>query len=299
MAFVTDLLNEKHNFSCRGILPDLRYRFLLARNSAAAAEIGRLHNASAKVAALMGETMMGSYFLSSHASKQQKITVSLHLECKGPLHRLIGTANNEGGIRCMASRPEADWDGDLYSGKGKGLLTVNRWRDDVTKVYSSTVEMREAPLYKNLEEYIGKSEQIQSFIKMESIYNDLDSLKVSGYFFQAMPDASFEDTETVVNLLAEQSPDRMLDQFLQIDQNVRTNFKSNPIFHNIKILGSGKFFHHCGCSRKKIESMLHALGREAAEESLLNYGQIEIQCEFCKKFYYFTEKDMASIFEGE
>ena len=297
MVSKPQILDDKFNFFTRGLLPERHYRFVLARNSAVTADISELHNASTQVSLLMGEAMMGCFFLTSHAAKQQKITVSLHLECNGPLRRLIATANNDGGIRAMSSNPGAEWEGPLHAGKGKGLLTVNRWKDDVTKVYSSTVEMRETSLDKNIEEYTGKSEQIQTFIKMESSFNKDNTLNISGYQFQALPDASFADTDAVVDMLAETSPSKMLDQFLQVDLNIRNTFEMKNIFHNIKILNNGKFFHHCGCSRNRVESMLLALGKESAEETLQSEGKIEIQCEFCKKFYYFYEEEISSIFK--
>jgi redox-regulated HSP33 family molecular chaperone len=224
MDSLTNIFDDRYNFYCRGLLPDIHYRFVLARNSAATTNICKKHTASYGVCALMGEAMMGSFFLASHFEKQQNLTVSLHLECDGPVKRIIASANSEGGIRAMSSHPEENLNGDLR--KGKGLLTVNRWKDDEQKVYSSTVEMRDTTIDKNLEEYIGKSEQVQSFIKMETSCDSRNSTNISGY----------------------------------------------P------------------------HSMLFALGQKSAEESLQNDGKIEIQCEFCKKYYYFTQEDVSTIF---
>lgn len=297
MKLNPEILDDRQNFFATGILPDYNYRFVLARNSAVTKEIAKVHGASDQAAALIGEVMTGAYFLASHSLKQELITISLHLECEGPIKRIMGYANSSGGIRGLAASADAVWDGPLAKGKKRGIITVHKWIDQINLIYSSSVEMRDVPVEKNLEEYLGKSEQIQSFIKIRSRFESGAIKDVSGYLFQALPEASFEDSDRVAEMVNAADPHEMLDGILYTDINMQIGKQPDEVFRNARILKTGKFYHYCGCSRKKVQDMIISMGRDSAEETIQSEGFIEAQCEFCKTKYQFTPEEIYGLFD--
>lgn len=54
----------------------------------------------------------------------------------------------------------------------------------------------------------------------------------------------------------------------------------------------------CTCSREKVGSMLHMLGRDEIDGILAELGHVEVHCEFCNQRYEFDTVDVAQLFHG-
>ena len=294
-----DLIDPRQNFFTLGILPNHNYRFILARNTAVAREVGRQHNASLPVTALFGEVMLGAFFLSTHSGKQEETTISLHIECQEPINRVIGFAKSSGGMRAHATHPEALWDGALRVGRGSGLLRVNRWVQNTKQIYSSAIEMRDVDLDKNLEEFIGRSEQIQSFLKISTNFSSIESLQVSGYLFQAMPGASADDTDAVLDIIQRNSAEELIEEILSSGTEEKKDIKKGSDFLNASVLRTGQFFFYCDCSREKIAHLIRGMDATYLESILEEHGFFEATCEFCKKSYRFTPEQVQNLHREE
>ncbi|MBX7059101.1 MAG: Hsp33 family molecular chaperone HslO [Leptospirales bacterium] len=290
-------LDPSQNFFTIGLIPDLDFRFILARNSSVCREVGQRLQASPQATALLGEAMLGAFFLCTHSAKQSN-TVSLHLECEGPLHRLIAFSDREGGMRATLARPDVRWTGALHTGHGPGVLRVNRWLEGARPVYSSAVEMRGQDLDRNLEEYCGRSDQIQTFLRMESEFEDAELRHVSGYMFQALPGARADQIDAALDMLAERTAGALATAALAGDDFGGRNRPLDGMKHPISILRSGAFHSYCDCSRQKVESMLLALGREEIESTLAEHPEVEVFCEFCRRRFAFSPDQARRLFES-
>lgn len=292
------VLEPANNFFTVGLIPGLDFRFILARNTAVAREVGARLEASVQATALMGEAMLGAFFLCTHSAKESN-TVSLHLECEGPMHRLIAFSDRHGGMRATVARPDSHWDGALFSGQGHGILRVNRWLEGARPVYSSAVEMRDQPLEKNLEEFIGRSDQIQTFLRLETEFDGDALSQVSGYMFQALPGASADQVDGALEMLAEVRPAMMITSILAGEDFGGRTRPIEGVKHPVSILRSGAFHSYCDCSREKVAGVLVALGRDAVEETLREHRQIVAHCEFCRRRYEFTAQQARALFSAD
>lgn len=294
-----DLIDPNQNFFTMGILPHHNYRFVIARNTAVAREVGRRHNASLPVTALFGEVMLGAFFLSTHSGKQEETTISLHIECQEPVSRIIGFAKSSGGMRAHSTHPDAVWDGALRIGRGTGLLRVNRWIQNTKKLYSSAIEMRDVDLDKNLEEYIGRSEQIQSFLKISTNFSSIESLQISGYLFQAMPGASADDTDAVLDIIQRNRAEELIEEILSSGKEEKKKIVKGSDFLNASVLRTGQFYSYCDCSREKIAHLIQSMDAPYVESILEEHGFFEATCEFCKKSYRFTPEQVRDLYQEE
>jgi molecular chaperone Hsp33 len=179
----------------------------------------------------------------------------------------------------------AEWNGSANDGMGSGVLQVNRWKGS-NKTYSSLVELRKTSLEKNLEEFIGRSEQLQSFIRIDSKNAGIIQ-RVSGYLFQALPGASADDADAVLEIMRNKDADLLTAHPDQSD--LRAAIPG-------RVLRTGQFHLFCDCSREKIQQALISMGRESLEELTIEQGFIEVHCEFCRKRYEFTGKDIEDLF---
>ncbi len=288
----------EHKLFCLGILPDREFRFVVARNTAIALEVGGRHAAAPQVSALVGEALLGAFFLATHSVKQENLTVSLQLECSGPLHRVLAFASAAGGMRAIPSRPDARWSGELHEGKGAGILTVHRWQDETHRVYSSSVEMRDTALAKNLEEYMGRSDQVQSFVGIEASVGDAGPLDVCGYLFQALPGATVRDIDAVLELVNHRSASALVETLLpgQPEERAREAVELGAR-QKVQVLRTGHFFSYCNCSQQKMENMLFLVGREKVMDLLQERGTVEVFCEFCKRRYELKADEVTALFD--
>ncbi|MFZ4481126.1 MAG: Hsp33 family molecular chaperone HslO [Rhodoferax sp.] len=55
---------------------------------------------------------------------------------------------------------------------------------------------------------------------------------------------------------------------------------------------------HCGCSRQRVEKMIHGLGSAEVQSILAERGEVEVGCEFCGAHERFDAIDVAQIFRG-
>ncbi len=287
-------LETKENFFVTGIIPDHNYRFVLARNTSIAYDVALRHEASSEIRSLMGEAMLGAFFLSTHTVKQEERTISLHLECPDPVLRIIAFSDSQGRMRAYSANPQAT---GFTNDSLDGLLRVNRWIQGSSQVYSSATSLRPVPLYKNIQEYVGKSEQIQTFIKLET-HQKSDRDQISGYIFQALPGASADDTDAVLDMLSGLSPGEIMNSLLeQNDESLKIPQKSG-LFLGARLLHTGHFQFQCDCSRDKIKVVIRNMGNVEAKNILEEQGFIEATCEFCKTKYTFNESDVMEILGG-
>jgi molecular chaperone Hsp33 len=282
----------------RGIIPDLNVRFLFANIKETLIEIRNLQNLSIQCEALLGETILGAFLLTTREIKQEHEVVGIHIEGDGAVKKILSFASSYGGVRGIIVPENAEWEGELYHGKGKGLLQVNKFKKVSQKIYSSAVEMRELPIAKNLEEYISKSDQINAFIGIFSFFdkaNPLVPVEVYGYFFEALPNIQFEQLDKLADFIHKTN---MVDFLKNIFGDQAYEQRKNITQHfSVQILQSGSIFFHCDCNSEKIENVLFTLGEKEVSELLEKQGQIEVTCEFCKKKYIFTKNDILRLFK--
>jgi molecular chaperone Hsp33 len=282
----------------RGIISDLNIRFLFANLKETLIEIRNLQNLSIQCEALLGEAILGAFLLTTREIKQEHELIGLHIEGDGLVKKILAFANSFGGVRGIIIPEDVSWEDELYKGKGKGILQVNKFKSNSKKVYSSAIEMREMPLAKNLEEYISKSDQINAFIGIYSFYdkkNPLLPVEVYGYFFEVLPDATIEQIDELINFLQTTNMVEFLKNIF--GEQIYDQKKEMKKQFRVKILQSGALFFHCDCKMEKIEEVLFTIGKEEVFQILKEQNQIEITCEFCKKKYIFTENDLIRLFK--
>ncbi len=285
----------KHDSYIRGILPDIPYRYVVATAFDSVHEIWNRHSMAAGTAILVGEAAVAAFLLAARGTKEVDQTVGLHFECEGPVRRLMASGRFDGGLRGYSPEPRIEWSGSLMDGKASGTLNVSLFRDRARKVYASSVPFRNQPIARNIEEFLARSEQQQVFVELgpfsedgavESFYPGPISLQQAGIYgslFEALPEATADDTDRLLDFLKDTS-------FVE------------ALRHNGRLpelpgkLAEGSLFHYCECSREKVEAVIAAMGKREAEALLAEQGKIEITCEFCCEKYQFGQSDLERIF---
>lgn len=275
----------------RGILPDIACRYVIATAFSSVQEIWTRHEMTVGPALLIGEAAMAAFLLAARGTKEEDQTVGLHFECTGPVRRLISSGRFDGGIRGYTPEARADWQGSLMDGKGSGTLNVSLFREHSQKVYASSVEFRNQSIARNIEEFLARSEQVQVFVELGPFTDigtplfpepiSLQHTGISGYLFEALPGATADDT------------DRLL-EFLKSGMDL---LRQRGILPEVPgILSEGRMFHYCDCSKEKVERLIISMGREEADALIVEQGMIEVTCAFCQEKYRFGGSEVKKIF---
>ncbi|MFN3603372.1 MAG: Hsp33 family molecular chaperone HslO [Leptonema sp. (in: bacteria)] len=274
----------------KGILPELSFKFLLVSICDSLNDIDHVQNLSIDSKTILGEVLAGTFLLTSSEVKQDFEMIGIQIVSDGVIKKILGYAKPTGEIRGMII-PNDLQKTDSYSDLFKNsLLQVNKFIKESQKVYSSLIDLKPISFSKNLENYIQKSNQTNSFIKILSLNNP--NVKIYGYIFEPFPDTHWRQIDKLADFLSKMDPEEFLTNVFHL-KNQKKNFTQK---WKTKILSTGSIFFKCSCSKDKIENLILSLGRKEVIQILEEEGKVEIICEFCKKKYIYTEKDIKELF---
>lgn len=276
----------------RGIIPELNFKFAFVHIHQSLNEIAEIQNLSKECKILLGEVLTGALLLTSKEIKQYKEVISIQIESNGIIKKILSYASTNGEIKGIILPSDVQWDITKFSGFEEGILQVNKFKEETKKVYSSCVELKPKSFSENLESFILKSEQTNSFLKIVSDKSEKE--EIYGYIFEPFPDTSYEKIDLMADFLYQINPEDFLKNIFHPKSQKKKFIKK----WEIKILSTIPVSFKCDCSISKIENLIFTLGKEEIDRILLDEGKIEIVCEFCKKKYIYNEKDIKRLFNG-
>jgi len=148
-----------------------------------------------------------------------------------------------------------------------------------------------------LEHYMRQSEQLDARLVLAA-----DNNVAAGLMIQRLPaegEANIRDMDPAeqmehFNRIATLAASLTATELLQLD--VETILRR--LFWQEKILRfdpqTPRFA--CTCSRERVAGMIRGLGREEAEDILVERGEIDVSCDFCGQHYRFDAVDAAQVF---
>lgn len=236
---------------------------------------------------VLGELMAAAALLSATL----KFTGSLIMQIQGggPVKLLV--------VECGADlimRAMAHWEGDLAEsmdlpelvGEGRFVMTIDPKKGK--KTYQSIVDLEGDSVAEVLENYMRRSEQIDTRIWLASDVNG-----AAGLLLQKMPDSPDADEDAwnrAVHLGTTVKAKELLD--LPASEIIHRLFHEE----DIRLFDSSPVSFGCTCSRERVTNTLRMLGYAEVHSLLDETGYIEADCEFCNQHYVFDAVDTEQIF---
>jgi molecular chaperone Hsp33 len=255
-----------------------------------------LHGTSRTASAALGRALTGGLLMGALMKRGQR--VGLKFEGSGPLKKIIVEADNDGTVRGFVGVPDVevplnDEKLNVAGALGReGSLTV--FKDLGLKApYRGIVKLLTGEIAEDIAYYFAESEQIPSALGL-GVFVKPDG-KVSaagGFLIQSLPPSEERTVEQfienirkmpfVTDLLREgKTPEDMLDMI----------FSGVP-YH---VLGKRNLSLRCTCSRERIERVLISLGKGELEGIIVEQGETDVTCEFCRSNYHFTRKQLEGL----
>ncbi|MGX2039092.1 Hsp33 family molecular chaperone HslO [Methylocaldum sp. MU1018] len=280
------MMSEFDSFQ-RFLFEHLGIRGELVRLDASWQAVRERHSYPPAVQRQLGQALAAVVLLS--ATIKFKGSLILQTQSRGPLHTLVAQATHRRTIRGLAH-----WRGDVAGetlsdiyGPGHLVLTI---RNEDADPYQGIVALEGSDLAGAIQSYFSRSEQLATRLWLSA-----DDRRATGLLIQELPDkrrdaddwARIEylaDTVTETELL--HLPSQKLLYRLFNEETVRL-FDAEPISFR------------CGCSRGRIESVLHTMGNHDIESILEHEDSLEVCCEFCNRRFHFDRVDIGGLFADE
>jgi molecular chaperone Hsp33 len=232
----------------------------------------------------LGEALAAVLLLASTIKFEGSLI--LQVQGTGPLRTLVAQATHRRTVRGLARWDDGVPDGTLPEvfGEGRLVLTIEPLRGER---YQGIVPLEGADLSAALESYFGTSEQLATRLWLSA-----GGERAAGLLLQRLPaeHGSDEDWERIGLLAKTLTPGELVD--LAADELLYRLFNEETV----RLFESEPVAFRCGCSLRRIQNTLRALGRTEVESLIEERGSVEVDCEFCNRHYHLDRVDALKIF---
>ena len=259
-----------------GIAADGFVRFTAAESTATCEKARIIHGTSALATAALGRALTAAALLSSQL-KDETDSVSIQINGKGPLGKIVTISDVKARVRGYVANPKAELplrvsDGkiDVAAGVGKGFLQIIK-----------DLSLKEP--------YIGTSALVSGEIAEDLTYYFAASEQVPSSLMPGAPDSLIDDLEKRIGGMP--SVTTLLAAGATATDIVKDIFKG----YSPEIQSSHWFGYVCGCSRGRMQAALAAVGRKDLTEIYEDGQGAELCCNFCNKKYFFSTEEIGEM----
>ncbi len=233
-----------------------------------------------RITELLGQSTALATMLGANQKDVGRITLQVH--GSGPIKLLVADCTPDLKIRGMAHH-----EGDAsYIGDGRLALTFENLASG--QIYQSLVPLEGATLAEIFENYLQRSEQRVSFLRLFA-----SPEAVSGLLLEKLPGADARDADgwnRVTHLastleLNETVDTQPYDLLVRLfPEELLRVFRIDPVEY------------HCPFNVQNVERVLRGLGRDEVESILAEKGEVVIKNEMCNHEYRFDRAAVETLF---
>jgi len=256
-----------------------------------------LHHTMPVATAALGRLLTAGAIMATQ-QKGENDLLTLKIEGDGPLKGIVVTANSKSQVRGFVYHPETNLalkpNGklDVSGAIGNGTLTVIKDMG-LKEPYVGKTLLQTGEIAEDLTYYYMASEQIASSVGLGVLVDrDYSVRQAGGFLIQLMPftteevilrlEENLKNISSVTALMEEgKSTEEILALILDgLDLNISQEIVPEYV---------------CNCSKKRIEKALISLGREEITGMIEDGETIEIHCDFCNQYYYYTVEELKEL----
>lgn len=260
---------------------------------------------------VLGEAITAVSLIAS--SLKFKGSLIMQMNDTYPVTMLVVQASSEGTLRGIAR-----WTGqieddtpfrDLF-GDGRLVMSIQK---ETSPPPDTGKNQSHIPSQINKK---GKTERTELYQSIISLDGDNLSEVLAAYFKQSEQlDTQFiltADENKAAGLMLQSLPttddDKGWDHALALANTIKSEeilaLEAQEILHllyheeDLRLYDGEERRFQCTCSQEKVESLVKSLGKEKANETINEQGNISIDCQFCNQRYQLDPIDIKRIFSG-
>ncbi|MGA4515349.1 Hsp33 family molecular chaperone HslO [Staphylococcus caledonicus] len=247
--------------------------------------------------AAMGRTMTATLLMGAMLKGDQKLTVTV--DGKGPIGRIIADADAQGNVRAYVDKPQTHFplneQGKLDVRRAVGTDgSIQVVKDVGMKDYfSGASPIVSGELGEDFTYYFATSEQTPSSVGLGVLVNPDNSIKAAGGFIiQVMPGAKDETVTKLENAINNMKPVSKL-----IEEGLTPEGLLNEILgtENVQMLETVDAQFECNCSHEKFLNAIKGLGEAEVQDMIKEDHGAEAVCHFCGNKYNYSEGELEEL----
>ncbi|XFA98426.1 Hsp33 family molecular chaperone HslO [Candidatus Izemoplasma sp. B36] len=269
-------------------------RIYAASTTTLVEEARKIHGTWPAASAAFGRVLTASLIMGAMYKGDQTLTTRIN--GGGPVGEIITFVDAHGHVKGTIENPEVH-----FSQKNKlavGIAVGNNGFIHVTKdlkirdVFTSSAKLQTGEIADDFTYYFAASEQIPSSVGLGVLVNEKNEVFASGGFIlQLMPGCKEKTIKEIEKNIGEMKP---------ISELINLDYKPEDI---IELITKGKhefvdempLSYRCDCSKERFEKGIISLGKKEIQNFIDENHPINITCQFCKKEYSFTNKELKEL----
>jgi molecular chaperone Hsp33 len=293
-----ELSAKREDYLVRATALGGKVRAFSLRATGLVGELQARHDTGPVPTAALGRTAMGALLLAAASLKEEDQVLTVEVRGRGPIGRIIATANGRGEVRGLVGNPHAHAHSpEKLNVRGvvgtDGYLSVTKDLG-MREPYSGTVELQSGEIGDDFAYYLLKSEQVPSAVGVGVFVVPEGRVEAAGGFLvQLLPGLSDVEVAEIEGEIASlPHPTRLIRDGLSPEQVLERIFPGG-----FEVLDRYPVRFACPCSRERFEAAIVTLGSEEiarlVEEEEKDYT--EVVCHFCNDKYHFSPEEMQGI----
>lgn len=255
------------------------------------------HNTSPVMTAALGRLLTAGAMMGVMQKGDADI-LTLMIKGGGPAKGLTVTADSHGRVKGYATVPDvmlppnSKGKLDVGGALAPGFLTVIKDLG-LKEPYVGETMLVSGEIGDDLSEYFLTSEQIPSSVGLGVLMNNDNTVKQAGGFIvQLMP---FADDAIIDKL--EQNLSRITSVTALLESGMTPEDILATILDGLdmEINDTVPTQYYCNCSKERFAKGLISLNRKDMKELIDEGREIEVNCQFCGRHYYFTPEELKEI----
>ncbi len=217
--------------------------------------------------------------------------LTMQIRGSGPVSLMIMECTSLQHIRGLAKYDESVHQGNLRELFGDGQLAITIDNSNSRERYQGIVELEGEKISHALENYLLRSEQLET-----KLYLAVDINNACGLLVQKLPGDSNptdDDWNRITQLAATIKDKELFD--LSAQEIIHRLFNED----DVRLLGEEQYQFKCSCTRERVGNMLVSLGIDEIHSIIEEQEKISIDCEFCNQHYEFDAVDAEELFAVE
>ncbi len=255
------------------------------------------HNTSPVMTAALGRLLTAGAMMGVMQKGDADI-LTLQIKGGGPGKGLTVTADSHGRVKGypvvpdVMLPPNSKGKLDVGGALAPGFLTVIKDLG-LKDPYVGETMLVTGEIGDDLTEYFMSSEQIPSSVGLGVLMNKDNTVnQAGGFIIQLMP---FADDSVIDRLEANLNEITSVTSLLEAGNSPEDILKIVLKGFDVEITDRIPTSFYCNCSKERFAKGLISLDRKEMKEMIASGEEIEVNCQFCGKHYYFNTEELKEI----
>ncbi len=281
------------DYIIRGMAASNQIRFFACNSTDTIEKARIIHNTSPVVTNALGRLLTGGVLMGAMC-KNDTDTLTIRLQCQGPIQGMLITADSKGNVKGYVSETDVMLPAkDVAKAIDLGVMSVIK-DIGLKEPYVGQTHLVSSEIAEDLTYYFVTSEQIPSSVALGVFQNaDATVSTAGGFIIQLMPfaeDALIDDLE---KRLKDFSFTKLLEKGLSVEEIINKLFEG----YDTVITDTIPCAYCCDCSKERVEKAVISMGKKEIASMIEDNEPVEVVCDFCRTKYTFSPDELLKILE--